>query len=297
MDRAIIIVMALLLSAVISGRWLEAFAAPAGTFLRELERKLNREHRTLDERARRGTLLVVLAVAAGLLCGWVLGLVQSYMLNVVLLAVCLPVRAVWERLSAIKKHLQANNLAAARDALAGTPCRHHALLDVHGVARAAIEWQAVQFAEKILAPLFWFMLLGLPGFLASKILCLLRETLADKLFAKTADSAHRLLHFLPARLAAGLWMVAILFLPSRPWQPTASVISAGIVSPQPPYALALLCVASALNLSLGGPLSAYVPHTWIGTGTARAGHGDVARARFLYGLLCLFFAMGASLFF
>ncbi len=42
-------------------------------------------------------------------------------------------------------------------------------LDAHGVARAAIESLAENFSDGVVAPVFWYLLLGLPGLFAYKM--------------------------------------------------------------------------------------------------------------------------------
>ena len=47
--------------------------------------------------------------------------------------------------------------------------RDPASLDAHGVARAAIESLAENFSDGVVAPVFWYLVLGLPGLFAYKM--------------------------------------------------------------------------------------------------------------------------------
>ncbi|MDE3017077.1 MAG: cobalamin biosynthesis protein [Pseudomonadota bacterium] len=297
MERAFIVLSALLLNAVSAGprriyvglgltrlsRW------PAQR-VRDLERKLNRSHRSLTERETRGMILVGVVFLGSLLAGGLGGLLFQHNLRFVellIVTILLPVRPTWDIASRIRKCLQAGDMAGARQALEGTAWKHHALLDEYGVARAAIEMLAVHFSEKILAPAVWYLLFGLPGLLLSKAAWLLRETLAsDPAFGQAAKAAHVLLHYLPSRLAALLWLSASLFLPSCRASDIIKQVTPALIKTSPPL-LALLSAAGALRLSLGGPASVYAGKQWLGSGSARPGATDIRRALTLFALLHL----------
>ncbi len=303
MDKALLIVIAIAISALLGGGWywarklLESLHAsyllqmPA-RLLRDSERKLNRENRPAKELHFRGTLLTAIVVIISLVVGFLFSLIfKNPFFTLVLLVICLPVGSSWSRINSLKKHLQAGNINAAREQLEGTVFRHHAILDAPSLARAAVEYLVVQFSLKIVAPIFWFMLLGVAGLFASLSLSLLQETLAGAAnkpspFGKTSSDAVWLLNYLPARLAAFLWMVSILFLPNSDWQNIAARISEKFIG-EAPNRLALLCAASSLNLSLGGKTSAYCNDRWIGNGKIAITTTDLTRAQFLYAMSCL----------
>jgi len=309
MERSLFALCALLLNVVLAGprQWYGAFGlsdwfrTPA-TLVRDAERKLNREHRSLKEREWRGALLTSLVLAGSLIAGWFFGWLFRHGLEfaeLLVLTAALPVRPTWDRVSQLRKNLYAGNLQAARQALAGTAWRHHALLDEYGLGRAGIELLAVNFSEKIVAPVFWYLLLGLPGLFASKSLALLQETLTQRGgaegFGKAARSVHYWLHYLPSRLAALLWLAASLFLPWVKLRETAKQIAGG-VNGAAPQIVSLLSAAAVLKLTLGGPASIYAQR-WIGSGTSRPASSDVKRALYVFALLdlLLFILLGIFL--
>ena len=59
------------------------------------------------------------------------------------------------------------SLEDGRRAVAKIVGRDTEALDEAGVARAAIESAAENLSDGVIAPAFWFLLLGLPGLLAS----------------------------------------------------------------------------------------------------------------------------------
>ncbi|MDE3060775.1 MAG: cobalamin biosynthesis protein [Pseudomonadota bacterium] len=304
MDRALIIVSALVLNVLLAGPRplyialgavrLSRFPAKA---VRGLERRLNRDHRSEAEREARGMILVLTAALGSLILGWLLGwLFQKNLAEILIVMLALPVRPAWDIASGIGKKLKAGDANGAKQVLAGTPWRHYAVLDEYGAARAGIETLAASFSEKILAPVFWYLLFGLPGLFLSKAVYLLRETLPpDLAFSEAARTAHMLLHYIPSRLAAILWLLASLFLPSS--EPR---IAAGQIMPKwlaaPPLALSLLSAAGVLKLSLGGPVSVYAKE-WQGNGNPRPLAADVRRALRLFALLHLLLLILVGLFF
>src|SRR5438034_484691 len=80
--------------------------------------------------------------------------------------------------------LEAGGLAAGRAAVRHIVGRDPMSLDTYGVARAAIESLAENFSDGVVAPVFWYLVLGLPGLLAYKM-------------ASTLDSmiGHRTRHY------------------------------------------------------------------------------------------------------
>ncbi len=299
-DHLLVAILALLLNAVLGGprSWflaagLSSFSQFPAHVLRTLERKLNREHRSEKERETRGILLVAMVVINALVLGYVLAWLCSGNLGFVellIVAACLPVRACVDISLSIHKHLLAGDVAKARQALEGTPWKHHVLLDEFGLARAAIELTAVHWACKIVAPLFWYALLGLPGLFLSKLVYLLQEVISPAnqsatAFAKATVGLNHFLHVVPVRLAAYVCLIASLFLPSGKWREASARMAGGWGASL--HQVALLGFAAVLGVSLGGPASAYLSGQWVEAGTVRTTAHDVRRSLVLFGLSCL----------
>lgn len=301
MERAILVLGALLLNAVFAGPRRVVAQLGLGritrvpvVLIRDLERKLNRDHRSLAEREVRGMVLVVAALVLSLLAGRIAAVVTRDLpfLELLVVALALPVRPTWDLASDIRNKLRRGDLPGARQALEGTPWRYHAVMDEYAVARAAIETLSVHFSEKILAPALWYVMFGLPGLFASKCVTMMQETLMQPLageagFNKAARVADYGMHYLPSRLAALFWMVAMMFLPAKKMRDISKPIAEGLFTAAP-QVLSVLSAALVLKLSLGGPTSIYAPAGWVGIGTARPTHIDIRRAQYLFALLHLF---------
>jgi adenosylcobinamide-phosphate synthase len=88
-------------------------------------------------------------------------------------------------------------------------------LDRSGVSRAAIESLAENFSDGVVAPAFWYALLGLPGIIAYKMLNTADSMIGHRSekylhFGRWSAKADDIANFVPARIsaalaAAGVW--------------------------------------------------------------------------------------------
>jgi len=100
-------------------------------------------------------------------------------------------------------------LDEARKAVAHVVGRDPARLDAPGVARAAAESLAENFSDGVVAPVFWFLLAGLPGIAIYKAVNTADSMIGHRSerFAEFGWAAARLddlMNWIPARLAGGL---------------------------------------------------------------------------------------------
>ncbi len=307
MDRTLFALCALLFNAAFGGprEWyaslgLTRIALLPARGLRHFERKLNRDHRSSSEREMRGWVLLLALIAAsvvmGLAGGWFLQR-NFHFLELVLVAVLLPVRPIWDRIDSIRNSLIQNNVAKAREAFSGTVWRHHALLDEFGLARASIEITAVDFSEKIVCPLLGYIFLGLPGLLVCRSVTLARDVLSNTPdFAKGTRLAHGVLQYIPSRLSALLWMMTPFFLPSGRVDDAARRIAPGLVA-DAPRQLNLRAASVVGKVALGGPSSPYVPGLWLENGTLKPNRADVRRVQAAFVFLTIFLFVFVGVFF
>lgn len=261
---------------------------------RTLERKLSRDHRSRGQRGQRGWAVAGMAAFASVVLG--LGLqALGPGVALLLLALCLPVRPAWDIASQVRSGLLADDLQKARAAFAGTPVRHHALLDAHGLARSAVELLAMTLAFRIVSPAIWYVAFGLPGLLLSlSAVTLLEAAARDDAYTQSLRRFGGWVHGVPVRLSALMWRLAAVFVPAPRGRGAFRLSS--LLSAAPLESLALAPAAWALNLTLGGPFSAY-NKLWLGSGTPKAQAADVGRARYLFALCVLlwFLFMGLML--
>ena len=182
-------------------------------------------------------------------------------------------------------------LVEARAAVAHVVGRDPASLDGPGVARAAVESLAENFADGVVAPLFWYVLLGLPGLLAYKALNTLDSMIGHRdpryrRFGQIAARADDAASWVPSRLAAALLAGAALAVPGARARGALRAafrdarrhrsVNAG----WPEAAM-----AGALGFALAGPRrygGRTVEDAWMGDGRRDLGTDDLRAALRLY---------------
>ena len=266
---------------------------PVGLFARLIdgcEARWNRPETGFATRRALGilTLLLLLLVAGG--GGWMLQRLFSAALGgfawigIALFSwPALAQRSLFDHVRAVAQALGADDLAEARRAVGAIVGRDTAALDRNGVARAGIESLAESLCDGVAAPLFWLLLLGLPGIWAYKAINTADSLIGHReerwrAFGWAAARADDLSNLVPARLAAVLLCVA----GGGGWR--IMVRDAGRhASPNAGWPEAAM--AGALGLRLAGPV-AYdgVMHDkpWIGDGRTEATAADIRRALRLY---------------
>jgi adenosylcobinamide-phosphate synthase len=164
------------------------------------------------------------ALAAGALAFWAQGLILTHvhsLLAAIPLAIALKCMLSWRMLrsevDAVEAALQ-QSLQAGRERLSWLVSRDTANLSEIQVRESAIESLAENLNDSVVAPIFWFVLLGLPGAAVYRF-----ANTADAMWGyrgvykgqnwewagKWAARADDVLSWLPARLTAALiWLVA-----------------------------------------------------------------------------------------
>lgn len=272
-----------------------------GRFIGLLDRRLNRPERTDSDRRRRG-ILVALGLALGALgVGAVIAflartLPHAWLFEVFVAATLIAQRSLFDHVHDVAIALKDSGLEAGRYAVSRIVGRDPQSLDSHGVVRAAIESLAENFADGVVAPVFWYALLGLPGLLlyktvntADSMIGHLNDKYRD--FGMASARLDDLLNLVPARIAGLLLILAAPFVPKgHPWKALVTMLRDAGHHRSPNSGWPEAAAAGALDLALGGPRKypgLVVDEKWIGTGRARAEISDIHRALHLYTVACL----------
>jgi adenosylcobinamide-phosphate synthase len=197
-------------------------------------------------------------------------------------------RSLFDHVRPVASALETDDLPAAREAVAMIVGRDTIALDEGGISRAAIESLAESFCDGVAAPLFWLLLLGLPGIWAYKAINTADSLIGHReepfrAFGWAAARSDDVLNLAPARIAGATICIAS----GGGWR-TMWRDAGKHASPNAGWTEAAM--AGALDLRLAGPV-AYdgVMHDkpWIGTGAPDAGAGDIRRALTVYVRACL----------
>jgi adenosylcobinamide-phosphate synthase len=268
------------------------------------EHKLNRPNRSDRSRRERGivTLVVLVGGAAGL--GWVLhriyrDSVPGAVAEALAIGILVAQRSLFQHVAAVGNALSSRGVAAGRNAISHIVGRDPVRLDGHGVARAAIESLAENFSDGVVAPLLWYLVLGLPGLFAYKMGNTLDSMIGHRSaryrsFGWAAARFDDLINLVPARLSGALLSTAALFArDARPGRAFAVMLRDGRKHHSPNAGWPEAAIAGALGLALAGPriyAEGEVHDPWLGEGTPDATPADITRALHLYTLASLLLA-------
>ena len=270
-----------------------------GRLIGALDRKVNR--RGVAARLVRGAIVVVVVVAISAGCGWAVhrfaqSVPHGWLAELALGAVLLAQRGLYVHVRDVAQALAQGGIGAGRVAVGHIVGRDVSALDEPGVSRAAIETLAENFADGVVAPVFWYAVFGLPGMCAYKAINTMDSMIGYKSpqyrnFGMTAARLDDVANWIPARLAGALIVLAAAFAPTA--HPTRALRvfwrdSGKHDSPNAGWPEAAM--AGALNLALGGPRhyeGGVTKTQWIGDGDPRAGADDIRRALVVFTIACL----------
>ncbi len=267
-----------------------------GGLIAFLEAKLNRERRSDRARFWRGLLmsLALVAFAGGL--GWAIqtGLAQvryGWIAGALIGSVLIAYRSLFNHVRDVADALDIS-LAEGRRAVSHIVGRDPESLDGHGVARAAVESAAENFSDGVVAPVFWFALLGLPGLFAYKAINTLDSMVGHhddryEYFGKFAARLDDAVNAVPARIA-GLLIIftAAVGAGTRGGAAWSAVLNDAEKHRSVNAGWPEAAMAGALGLALAGPRvygAHHVDDAWMNErGRTEATAEDIRRALSLY---------------
>jgi adenosylcobinamide-phosphate synthase len=273
-------------------RFLPHPAAIVGRAIGFFDRRLNREGRGDTARRLRGAIAAAVLVGAAAAIGWAIGeylrvVHYAWVIEAFLVAVPLAQRSLLERVAAVGKALQTDGLPSGRIAVANIAGRDPESLDEYGVARAAIESLFENFSDSVIAPAFWYLLLGLPGLFAYKAASTLDGMIGHRspkylYFGWAAARFDDLLNWIPARLTALLvWLAALVLSGAQAGAAIRTTLADAGKHRSRNAGWPEAAAAGALGLSLGGPrrhLGIVINEPWLGEGRARVTIVDIGNA-------------------
>ena len=265
-----------------------------GRLVGRLEAELNRG----EARRLRGVAAILLtaglAASVGALLTRIFGALPfGWLIEILAVATLIAQRDLYDHVAAVARALDRDGLYGGRMAVAHIVGRDPQSLDAAGVGRAAIESCAENFSDGVVAPVFWYLLLGLPGLMAYKAI-----NTADSMIGHTAPRYRRfgwaaartddLVNLIPARIAGGLLALA-----AFPWAEAGNAWRAmwrdAHKHRSPNAGWQEAAMAGALGLALNGPRrygGVIKDDPWMGDGRSAVTSDDIRRALKLYAIAC-----------
>ena len=302
-DRIFLITLALLAAVVAGGALhlhrvllLDRPATIACAFFAGMERKLNRPGRAAGTRRLRGVLLVVVTWAGCMGVGWLVGGLSETSpwgmgLEVALLTLGLPIGEGYAQARSVQRAFGDKENARGFALVAPLARRDDMPSDMHMALRSMVEYLALHFSRRTVAPVFWYVALGLPAMLFVAALGVMDRTFGSRasVYASFGAAAARLddiAQIVPARIAALLFAVAASCAPGcNPGRALRGMAAGAGKTVSPNNGVVLGAVAGALGVALAGPRAfkgVPIPDAWIDFGTAKLALVHLARMNYLY---------------
>jgi len=264
-----------------------------------IDERYNDARQSAEERRKMGALSVGSLLLAVFIIGMLLsGLLRQMswlgaLVEIALVTVLLAQKSLADHVSRVATALREEGIEGGRRAVSMIVGRDPQSLDQAGVSRAAIESLGENSSDGVVAPAFWYLVLGLPGLFAYKLL-----NTADSMighlspryrdFGRFAARFDDVANWIPARLTGGLVVIAA-------WLqggPSAAMRSFGVMmrdarlhrSPNAGWPEA--AYAGALDVALAGPrvyAGDVVNEPMVnGAGKRELGAGDIEAALTLF---------------
>jgi adenosylcobinamide-phosphate synthase len=141
------------------------------------------------------------------------GSATAGLIELIAVAILLAGKSLDRHVKDVARPLADGNLEEARRAVSRLVGRNPDSLNEHDIARAAVETTAENFSDGVIAPAFYYLILGLPGIVIYKMINTSDSMIGyiSKDYAAFGTGAARLddfANFIPARLTALLIMLA-----------------------------------------------------------------------------------------
>jgi len=301
-----ILLIALALDALIGDpRWLPHPVRLMGWLTGLLDRTLNRERGGESVRVLLGGVAVLLVVGASAAAGWAVAdyaaaLAWGWLAELALVATLLAQRTMADHMVRVARALD-TGAQAAREAVRHIVGRKVQALDEHGIARAAIESAAENYSDGVVAPAFWYLLLGLPGLCAYKAINTMDSMIGHRsprhhAFGRAAARLDDAANWVPARIAGALVALAALVVHgAAPGRALRTMMRDASRHSSPNAGWPEAAMAGALGLALLGPRryegEAAGDEAWLGDGRKDATADDLRRTVWVFAAACALVAV------
>jgi len=183
----------------------------------------NRSDFSLKRRYLYGWLVIAALLGSAVGIGWLLTKIYcscwpivNLFLEAVTVSFFLTQKSLTDHVMTVCKALEEGGIEQGRSAVSMIVGRDTQMLDASGVCRAAIESLAENSSDGIIAPIFWYVISGLPGLLGYKMLNTADSMIGHKneryaAFGFASARLDDIANYIPARLTGILIVLVSLF--------------------------------------------------------------------------------------
>ncbi|TAG29419.1 MAG: cobalamin biosynthesis protein [Rhodobacterales bacterium] len=202
----------------------------------------------------RGVGVTLALVVSGLTIGWLIQAIPDHgVVEVITLAILLAQKSLVEHVRAVATALR-RSVAEGRASVAMIVGRDTTDMTGPDIARAAIESAAENLSDGVVAPVFWYLILGLPGIVAYKLVNTADSMIGHmtpryQQFGWASARLDDVLNLIPARLTA------LLIALTHGWVDPAPILRDAPKHRSPNAGWPESAMAPVLNVALSGPRS------------------------------------------
>lgn len=214
------------------------------------DRRFNRG----EARKLRGLLVALGLLTAGLGIGWLIHILpDAGVLEILTVAILVAQKSLVDHVRAVATALR-RSVAEGRQAVAMIVGRDTTEMTGPDIARAAIESAAENLSDGVVAPVFWYLVLGLPGIVAYKLVNTADSMIGHMTpryrdFGWASARLDDVLNLIPARLTA------LLIALTHGWVDPAPILRDAPKHRSPNAGWPESALAPVLNVALSGPRS------------------------------------------
>lgn len=183
------------------------------------EKRFNNHSLSVNALRRKGMWLTIGLVGACILLGVLIEKVLPFfgpvgaVIEIIIVAVFLAQKSLADHVLAVANGLRENGIEGGRKAVSMIVGRNPEHLDEGGVSRAAVESLSENASDGVVAPVFWFLIGGLPGLFAYKLINTADSMIGHlneryRHFGRFAARLDDVANYIPARLTGLLTALA-----------------------------------------------------------------------------------------
>ncbi|MBK20226.1 MAG: cobalamin biosynthesis protein CobD [Rhodospirillaceae bacterium] len=216
----------------------------------------------------------------------------GWVAEAVIMSIFIARHSLAQHVTNVREALSTPDLQVAQEAVAKIVGRDTAEMTEEDISASAIESLSENFSDGVVAPVFWAVLLGLPGIIAYKALNTADSMIGYRSekylhFGSVAAKADDIANFIPARISGFLICFAALFVKHGKAKEGWRVLRADASRHRSVNAgFPEAAMAGVLNIRISGPRSyegVLTDEPWIGDGS-RPTQGDLQRGLDMFGM-------------
>ena len=266
-----------------------------------LDRFFNRTHYSPVTRKLLGVISILIIVSSAWLIGWLIAwscnqVSFGVVLQALIVSIFLAQNSLYQHVASVAKACKADDLIDARSQISHIVGRDPNSLDQRAIGRAAIESLSENFSDGVVAPIFWYVVGGLPALIAYKALNT-SDSMIGYLTDKYADfgwCAARFddaANFIPARLSAFIITIAAFIIPAATGNRAFTTAIRDAKKHRSKNAgWPEAAMAGALGIKIAGPRNydgILVEDAWMGDGIPNVDASHIFMALRIYCVACI----------